>query len=115
MNVAHELADRLDDVPMALIDTTGIDHDLVQILIAAGLITVKGGVMHSIYKAKSFGEFCTRIFLNCPVEMRLGQWATVLFVRKFPEVIIPADIDPFNDSEKLPQFLDFAAEYTYDL
>ena len=87
------------------IDINGVDGDVISILQS------ENNIVCYPYKVKSFGEYCFRVFLQCPEDMRLGQWAFVLFSRKFPDVKVPENIDPFYDDSLLPEFLDFAAQY----
>lgn len=118
MNVLNKVAEMLAGTSIGDIDINGVDGDVISILQSQGLITIENNIICYPYKVKSFGEYCFKVFLQCPEDMRLGQWATVLFSRKFPDVKVPDDfpknIDPFYDDSRLPEFLDFVAEYQHD-
>jgi hypothetical protein len=111
MNVLNKVAEMLAGTSIGDIDINGVDGDVISILQSQGLITIENNIVCYPYKVKSFGEYCFKVFLQCPEDMRLGQWATVLFSRKFPDVKVPEDIDPFYNDSKLPEFIDFAAQY----
>ena len=116
MNVLNKVAEMLAGTSIGDIDINGVDGDVIAILKSQGLITIENNIICYPYKVKSFGEYCFKVFLQCPENMRLGQWAFVLFNHKFPDIKVPygGDLDPFYDDSKLPQFLDFVAEYQHD-
>ena len=111
MNVLNKVAEMLAGTFIGDIDTNGVDGDVIAILKSHGLITIEKDIICYPYKVKSFGEYCFKVFLQCPEDMRLGQWAVVLFGRVFEDIKVPEDIDPFYNDSLLPEFLDFVAQY----
>ena len=114
MNVLSKVAEILAGTSIGDIDTNGVDGDVIDILQSQGLINIENNTICYPYKVESFGEYCFKVFLEYPEDMRLGQWAAVLFSGKFPDVVIPENIDPFYSDSKLPEFLNFVAEYQHD-
>lgn len=111
MNMLSKVAEMLAGTFISDIDMNGVDGDVISILKSQGLITIENNIICYTYKVKSFGEYCFKVFLQCPENMRLGQWAIVLLSRKFPDVKVPENIDPFYNDSLLPEFLDFVAQY----
>lgn len=114
MNLLQNIAEMLDGTPLSEVDIKGVDGDIVEILQSQDLIHISNGNITCPYKVKSYGQYLMKVFLCCPDNQRLGQWAHHLFSRKFPEVDIPEEIDPFYRDDNLPAFLEFVSEYKSD-
>lgn len=111
MNLLQMIAENLDGVSTEGLDIKGVDGDILEILQSQNLIQIRNSKIFCPYKVESYGNYLMKVFLECPEHLRLGQWAVVLFNGKFPKVKIFPEIDPFNQDDNLPRFLEFVAKY----
>ena len=114
MNLLQMIAENLDGVSTEGLDIRGVDGDVLEILQTQGLIEIRNNKVICPYKVGSYGEYLMKVFLACPPEQRLGQWALNLFVEKFPSVDVTEDLDPFYNDSLLGEFLEFVSEYKHD-
>lgn len=54
--------------------------------------------------------FCSDAYQNKKSHLRWGQTLYNTCKKMFPDIVIPENIDPFYDDQKIPEFLKFILE-----